>query len=106
MFLVYHSEGCDIDGTVFCGCHINDYSVLHMHWYAGSLHLCLMIIVVAGLVPNNCDFLVCLEEIMRCFSMQTHSIVVFSFDVLLGLTWHMLTPCYDSDKSPLSSMIM
>src|SRR3954469_16963059 len=36
MFLLYHSEGCDIYGTVFCGCHVNDYSVLHMQWYAGS----------------------------------------------------------------------
>ena len=70
------------------------------------LALCLVIIVVACIVPNNLDCLVCLEEIMRCFSMQKHSIVVFSFDVLLGLTWHMLTPCYDYDKSPLESMII
>ena len=70
------------------------------------LTLCLVIIAVACLVPNNWDCLVCLEEIMRCFSMQKHSIVVFSFDALLGLTWHMLTPCYDYDKSPLASMII
>ena len=62
--------------------------------------LCLVIIAVACLVPNNWDCLVFLEEIMHCFSMQKHSIVVFSFDALFGLTWHMLTPCYDYDKSP------
>ncbi len=39
MFLLYHSEGCDIYGTVFYGCHVNDYSVLHMQWYAGSPQL-------------------------------------------------------------------
>ena len=70
------------------------------------LALCLVIIAVACLVPNNWDCLVCLEEIMCCFSMQKHSIVVFSFDALFGLTWHMLTPCYDYDKSPLASMII
>ena len=70
------------------------------------LALCLVIIAVACLVPNNWDFLVCLEEIMCCFSMQKHSILVFSFDVLLRLTWHMLTPCYDYDKLLLSSMII
>src|SRR3954469_6171116 len=36
MFLLYHYEGCDIYGTVFYGCHVNDYSVLQMQWYAGS----------------------------------------------------------------------
>ena len=50
------------------------------------LTLCLVIIDVSCIVPNNWDCLVCLEEIMRCFSMQKHSIVVFSFDALLGLT--------------------
>ena len=62
------------------------------------LTLCLAIIAIACLVTNNRDFLVCLEEIMRCFSMQKHNIMVFSFDALLGLTWHMITPCYDYDK--------
>ena len=70
------------------------------------LALCLVIIAVACLVPNNWDCLVCLEEIMRCFSMQKHSIVVFSFDVLLGLTWHMLTPCYDYEQVTIASMII
>ena len=70
------------------------------------LNLCLVIIAVVCLVPNNLDFLVCLEEIMRCFSMQKHSIVVFSFGVLFGLTWHMLTPCYDYEQVTLSSMII
>ena len=70
------------------------------------LTLCLVITVVACLVPNNWDFLVCLEEIKRCFSMQKNNIMVLCFDALLGLTWHMLTPCYDSHKSPLASMII
>ena len=47
------------------------------------LALFLVIIVVACLVPNNWDCLVCLDEIMRCFSMQKHSIMVFSFDAYL-----------------------
>src|SRR4051812_11280388 len=29
MFLLYHSEGYNADGTVFHWCYINDYSVLH-----------------------------------------------------------------------------
>ena len=66
---------------------------------------CLVIIVVACIVPNNWDCLVCLEEIMRCFSMQKHSIVVFSFDALFGLTWHMLTPCYDYEQVTIASML-
>ena len=70
------------------------------------LTLCLVIIAVECLVPNNWDFLVCLEEIMCCFSMQKHSIVVFSFDALFGLTWHMLTPCYDYEPVTLASMII
>ena len=70
------------------------------------LALCLMIISVACLVPNNWDCLVCLEEIMRCFSMQKHSIAVFSFDALFGLTWHMLTPCYDNEQVTIASMII
>ena len=71
-----------------------------------ALTLCLVIIPVACLVPNNWDFLVCLEKIMRCFSMQKHSIVVFSFDALFGLTWHMLTPCYDYEQVTIASMII
>ena len=39
MFLLYHSEGCDIYGTVFCGFHVNPYSVLHMQWYVVSSQL-------------------------------------------------------------------
>ena len=70
------------------------------------LTLCLVIIAVECLVPNNWDCLVCLEEIMRCFSMQKHNIVVFSFDALFGLTWHMLTPCYDYEQVTLASMII
>ena len=66
----------------------------------------LVIIAVACIVPNNLDFLVCLERIMRCFSMQKHSIVVFSFDALFGLTWNMLTPCYDYEPVTLASMII
>ena len=37
---------------------------------------------------------------MRCFSILKHSIVVFSFDALFGLTWRMPTPCNDYLKSP------
>ena len=39
MFLLYHSEGYDIYGMELCGCHVNDYSVLHMQWYARSSQL-------------------------------------------------------------------
>ena len=70
------------------------------------LALCLVIIAVECLVPKNWDCLVCLEEIMRCFSMQKHSIVVFSFDASFGLTWHMLTPCYDYKQVTIASMII
>ena len=70
------------------------------------LTLCLVIIAVACLVPKKWNFLVFLEEIMRCFSMQKHSIVVFSFDALFGLTWHMLTPCYDYQQVAIASMII
>ena len=64
------------------------------------LALCLVFFAVAWLVINNWDCLMCLGWIMRCFSILKHSIVVFSFDALFGLTWHMLTPCYDYLKSP------
>ena len=64
------------------------------------LALFLVFFVVAWLVINNWDCLMCLGWIMRCFSILKHSIVVFSFDALFGLTWHMLTPCYDYLKSP------
>ena len=64
------------------------------------LALCLVFFVVAWLVINNWDCLMCLGWIMRCFSILKHSIVVFSFDALFGLTWRMLTPCYDYLKSP------
>ena len=70
------------------------------------LDLCLVIIAVALLVTNNLDFLVCLEGIMLCFTMQKHSIVVFSFDALFGLTWHMLTPCYNYEQVTIASMII
>jgi hypothetical protein len=33
-------------------------------------------------------------------------IVVFFFDALIGLTWHMLTPCWLQNMSPIASMIM
>ena len=64
------------------------------------LALCLVFFAVAWLVINNWDCLMCLGWIMRCFSILKHSIVVFSFDALFGLTWRMLTPCYDYLKSP------
>ena len=70
------------------------------------LTLCLVIITVAWLAPSHWDYLVCTEEIMCCFSMQKHSIVVFSFDAFLGLTWHMLTPCYDYEQVTIASMII
>ena len=63
------------------------------------LGLCLVFFSVAWLVINNWDCLMCLGWIMRCFSILKHSIVVFSFDALFGLTWRMLTPCYDYIKS-------
>jgi hypothetical protein len=32
--------------------------------------------------------------------------VVFSFDALFGLTWHMLTPCLTTNQLPQASMII
>ena len=64
------------------------------------LALCLVFFVVAWLVINNQDCLMCLGWIMRCFSILKHRIVVFSFDALFGSTWRMLTPYYDYHKSP------
>ena len=64
------------------------------------LALCLVIFAVAWHVIKNWDCLMFLERIMRCFSILKHGIVIFSFDALFGLTWRMLTPCYDYPKSP------
>jgi hypothetical protein len=36
-----------------------------------------------------------LKESCVVFTIQKHNIVVFSFDALFGLTWRMLTPCFD-----------
>jgi hypothetical protein len=41
------------------------------------------------------------ESCVVCI-IQKHNIVVFSFDALFGLTWHMLTPCYDYELVTLS----
>ena len=39
-----------------------------------------------------------------CFVSIKHKIVVFSFDVSFGLTWHMLIPCYDYKTSHLKPL--
>jgi hypothetical protein len=36
-----------------------------------------------------------LKESCIVFIIQKHNIMVFSFDALFGLTWRMLTPCYN-----------
>jgi hypothetical protein len=41
-----------------------------------------------------------LKESCVVFIIQKHNIVVFSFDALFGLTWRMLTPCYDYKPVP------
>ena len=42
-----------------------------------------------------------LKESCVVFIIQKHNIVVFSFVALFGLTWHMLTPCYDYEPGTL-----
>ena len=61
---------------------------------------CLVVIAVAWLVLNNWECLMCHERIM--FVSIKHKIVVFSFDALFGLTWHMLISCYDFKPVTLS----
>jgi hypothetical protein len=39
-----------------------------------------------------------LKEPCVVFIIEKHNTVVFSFDVLFGLTWRMLTPCYDYEQ--------
>ena len=57
------------------------------------LIICLVVIAVAWLVLNIWECIMCHEIIM--FVSIKHKIVVFSFDALFGLTWHMLISCYD-----------
>jgi hypothetical protein len=60
------------------------------------LIICLVVIVVAWLVSNDWECLMChWKNHAMFFIIQKHNIVVFSFDALFGLTWRMLTPCYD-----------
>jgi hypothetical protein len=40
-----------------------------------------------------------LKESCVVFIIWEHIIVVFSFDALFGLTWHMLTPCLATNQS-------
>ena len=61
---------------------------------------CLVVIAVAWLVLNNWECLMCHERIT--FVSIKHKIVVFSFDALFGLTWHMLISCYDFKPVTLS----
>ena len=54
----------------------------------------LVIIVLAWLVLNNWECF-SVPLLISCFVFIKHKIVVFSSFVSYGLTWHMLTPCYD-----------
>jgi hypothetical protein len=61
------------------------------------LIVCLVVFAVAWLVSTDWDcFNVPLKESCVVFIIWEHNIVVFSFDALFGLTWHMLTTCLTS----------
>jgi hypothetical protein len=67
----------------------------------------LVVIVVAWLVSNDWECLMCLwKNHAFFFILEKHIIVVFSFDALFGLTWHMLTPCLTLNQSRQASMII
>jgi hypothetical protein len=55
------------------------------------LIVCLVIFCVAWLVSNDWDFLMSLWENHALFLLCGSIYLVFSFDALFGLTWHMLT---------------
>jgi hypothetical protein len=58
------------------------------------LIVCLVVFAVAWLVSNDWDCLMSLwKKSCVVFVIWEHIIVVFSFDALFGLTWHMLTTC-------------
>jgi hypothetical protein len=58
------------------------------------LIICLVVIVLACLVSNDWECLMCLwKNHMLFLSYRSIFFVVFSFDALFGLTWRMLTPC-------------
>jgi hypothetical protein len=69
------------------------------------LIICSVVIVVAWLVSNDWECLMChWRNHALFFIIQKHNIVVFSFDALFGLTWCMLTPCYDYKPSRLKHL--
>jgi hypothetical protein len=66
------------------------------------LILCLVIFVVAWLVSNDWDCLMSLWKNHALFLFCGSIYLVFSFDALFGLTWRMLTTCYDYKQVAIS----
>ena len=90
MFSVY----IDANGSLFWLWHrpwlVMLYVILHV----------LVIIVLAWLVLNNWECF-SVPLLVSCFVSIKHKLVVFSIFVSYGLTWHMLTPCYDYKSQSL-----
>jgi hypothetical protein len=64
------------------------------------LIVCLVLFAVAWLVSNDWDCLMSLWKNHALFLLCGSIYLVFSFDALFGLTWHMLTTCLTLTKSP------
>jgi hypothetical protein len=64
------------------------------------LIVCLVIFALAWLVSNDWDCLMSLWKNHALFLLCGSIYLVFSFDALFGLTWHMLTTCLTLTKSP------
>jgi hypothetical protein len=70
------------------------------------LIVCLVIFAVAWLVSNDWDCLMSLWKNHALFLLYGSIYLIFSIDALFGLTWHMLTPYWLQNKSPIASMII
>jgi hypothetical protein len=64
------------------------------------LIVCLVIFAVPWLVSNDWDCLMRLWKNHALFLLCGSIYLVFFFDALFGLTWHMLTTCLTLTKSP------
>jgi uncharacterized membrane protein len=64
------------------------------------LIVCLVIFVVAWLDSNYWDSLMSLWKNYALFLLCGSIYLIFSFDALFGLTWHMLTTCLTYTKLP------